>query len=237
MHLIEATPQIRGKSSSLVVFFHAPTSCPEKMMHVKQAVAEELLDADLLIPNLPLNITSNADPIEITLAILEMIDQAEEQRLERLGQGYLEIIFIGHCVGALLARKAYIFSQGENQDLLFEIQVKRRPWSEKISRIILLASLNRGWSIEQNLFRSKSTFYRICIAFAGLSRKAKLWLSCRRGASFITELRIQWLSMLRNNDKMPLTIQLLGTIDDMVTQDDDIDLQTCKDFIYLEVPL
>ena len=67
-------------------------------------------------------------------------------------------------------------------------------------------------------------------------RKGSFWLACRRGAYFITELRIQWLAMLRHSDRVPLTVQLLGTIDDLVTQDDDIDLQTGKDFIYLEVP-
>ena len=201
-----------------------------------QAVAERMVDADILLPRLPLNITSNADPVDLSVAILEAIDRAEAERLKRSGQGYTEIILIGHCVGALIARKVYLFAQGENADAPFEVKLETRAWAPKVTRIILIAGLNRGWAIESNLFRTMSAFFRFCEILARLLRKGNLWLSCRRGAYFITELRIQWLSMLRHNDRVPLTVQLLGTIDDMVTQDDDIDLQTGKDFVYLEVP-
>lgn len=237
MKLAEAIPHIRGQSTSLVVLLHAPTSCPENMDHVTQAVADGMCDADLLIPRLPLNIASNADPVEISIAVLQIIDGAEEQRHKRLGQGYTRIILIGHCVGALIARKVIIFAQGENEDAPFEVKLEPRSWAPKVTRIILIAGLNRGWSIESNLFRYTSAFFRFCEILARILRKGNLWLSCRRGAYFITELRIQWLSMVRHSQRVPLTVQLLGTIDDMVTQDDDIDLQTCKDFVYLEVPL
>jgi hypothetical protein len=33
-----------------------------------------------------------------------------------------------------------------------------------------------------------------------------------------------------------VTVQLLGTIDDLVSPDDNIDLVSGKDFVYLEVP-
>ncbi len=236
MKIADATPQSRGKSTSLVVVLHAPTSCPEDMDGVRSAVMNTMGDADLLIPGLPLHLTSNADPVAITIALLEAIDSAEKQRQERFGEGYSEIILIGHCVGALLARKLYIFAQGENDDAVFEATLDRRPWAHKVMRIILLASLNRGWSIESNLPRAKAVLLRCGEGIARLLNKGHLWLSCRRGADFITELRIQWLSMLRHNDRAALTIQLLGTIDDLVIQDDDIDLQIGKNFIYLEVP-
>jgi pimeloyl-ACP methyl ester carboxylesterase len=236
MEIADTTPQFRGQSTSLVVVLHAPTSCPENMDGVKSAVMETMRDADLLIPRLPLHLSSNADPVAITIALLEAIDSAERRRSERLGEGYSEIILIGHCVGALLVRKLYVFSQGENDDAVFETTLERRPWAHKVTRIILLAGLNRGWSIESNLPRAKSALLRFGEGLARLLDKGHLWISCRRGADFITELRIQWLSMLRHNDRPAPTIQLLGTIDDLVIQDDDIDLQIGKNFIYLEVP-
>ena len=236
MGLSEEIPEIMGESNSLVVLLHAPESCPEDLGQVKRTVADNIHNADLLIPRLPLNLSSNADPIGLTVAIIEAIDRAEEQQKKRIGQSYEKIILIGHCVGALIARKVYIFACGENEDALFEVKLKRRAWADKVSRIILLAALNRGWSIQRNLYRPMFVFYRFCELAARLSGKCKLWLSCRRGALFITELRIQWLAMLRHNLHTPLVIQLLGTIDDLVTPDDHVDLQTGKDFIYLEVP-
>lgn len=236
MKIADATLQPRGKSTALVVVLHAPTSCPEKMAGVTSAVMNTMGDADLLIPKLPLHLASNADPAAITIALLETIDNAEQQRQGQLDEGYAEIILIGHCVGALLARKLYVFAQGENDDAVFEATLDRRPWAHKVTRIILLAALNRGWSIESNLPRAKSVLLRFGEGIARLLNKGHLWLSCRRGADFITELRIQWLSMLRHNDRPALTIQLLGSSDDLVIQDDDIDLQIGKNFIYLEVP-
>ena len=203
---------------------------------VKAAVMEQMTNADILIPRLPLNLTSNADPIAISIALLEAIERAEQRHHQQLGEGYSNIILVGHCVGALIARKAYVLALGENEGAAFETSLQRRPWAHKVTRIILLAGLNRGWSIEPNLPRSVSVLLRWGEMFARLLKKGRPWISCRRGADFITELRIQWLSMLRHNERPALTIQLLGTIDEAVTQDDDIDLQTGSNFIYLEVP-
>lgn len=62
----------------------------------------------------------------------------------------------------------------------------------------------------------------------------------RRGSSFITELRLQWLAMREEVNRKHVggasTVQLLGTVDDLVSPEDNIDLISGKDFIYLEVP-
>jgi pimeloyl-ACP methyl ester carboxylesterase len=83
----------------------------------------------------------------------------------------------------------------------------------------------------------------------------------RRGSPFITELRLQWLAMLEHGDGSrgatrerqeqtkecarkdgepvkragnAVTVQILGTIDDLVSPEDNIDLVTGRDFFYLE---
>jgi hypothetical protein len=70
--------------------------------------------------------------------------------------------------------------------------------------------------------------------------KKPLIFNIRRGAPFITQLRVQWLAMLQ---KAPmrgvgdaLTVQLLGSVDDVVSPEDNIDLVTGSQFIYLDVP-
>jgi hypothetical protein len=64
----------------------------------------------------------------------------------------------------------------------------------------------------------------------------------RRGAPFLTQLRMQWLAMRQHAAKLragvggALTVQLLGTVDDMVAPSDNVDLVTGRDFVYLDVP-
>src|SRR6185369_10031280 len=62
----------------------------------------------------------------------------------------------------------------------------------------------------------------------------------RRGSPFLTQLRLEWMTLasdLRSHGhSMPITVQLLGTVDDMVSPEDNIDLVTGRDFFYLDVP-
>jgi hypothetical protein len=62
----------------------------------------------------------------------------------------------------------------------------------------------------------------------------------RKGASFITQLRLQWLAMKKYADRRgmggALTVQLLGSTDDAVSPGDNVDLISGRDFIYLDVP-
>jgi hypothetical protein len=63
-----------------------------------------------------------------------------------------------------------------------------------------------------------------------------------RGSPFITNLRLQWLALRRwkiQQGLQPieaLTVQLLGTVDDLVPPDDNLDLVTGKNFVYRTMP-
>lgn len=83
-------------------------------------------------------------------------------------------------------------------------------------------------------------------------------MSVRRGGDFITQLRIQWLRMRHHRpstkiNEQPqhtihstaehspavgqaITVQLLGSIDDIVAPEDNIDLISGSDFYYFDVP-
>jgi hypothetical protein len=119
-----------------------------------------------------------------------------------------------------------------------------------VDRLILLAGMNRGWQISyhMNLWRAISWKLGVivlqCVAI--IIRRRPLILSIRRGAPFITQLRIQWIKMRqrsqedaqdeKNNHGDALTIQLLGSIDDFVAPTDNVDLVSGGDFVYLDVP-
>src|SRR5262249_31338888 len=135
-------------------------------------------------------------------------------------------------------------------DSLASIEAKglehERPWVDKVKRIVLLAGMNRGWSISHHMSPSRAIEMRAGVAIGYILDRIfghpPLILSIRRGSPFITQLRLQWLAMEQakaNGDKSVggvQTVQLLGAIDDVVSPDDNIDLITGSRFSHLEVP-
>jgi hypothetical protein len=155
------------------------------------------------------------------------------------GSEYAEIVLIGYSVGALIARKAYLFAMGQTQDRLRLLPGQTHKWASKVTRIILLAGMNRGWSIRPKP-RDMSLHKYFAIVFAlPLSRLlsiAGFARAVQRGAPFITNLRIQWLNLICTGSEPPLTVQLLGDTDDVVAEQDSIDVESGANFKYLQVP-
>lgn len=246
--LDSASIKHHGASRELVVLLHAYTSSPERLRHVRNIVINERPDADIFTPSLPAGMFSLADPVVIAGQLLKDLDTLWNERLEQSDrQVYEHITLIGHSLGALLARKIYVYACGETDQVPFEdgsAATEPRVWAEKVERIILLAGMNRGWSISPHMTPIHAIGWRLS-SFIGeviwlFKRQRLLILAMRRGAPFITQLRLQWLAMQQY--RVPkgfggaLVIQLLGTVDDLVSPDDNIDLVTGANFIYLDVP-
>ena len=70
-------------------------------------------------------------------------------------------------------------------------------------------------------------------------RRDPLAFGFRRGAAFLTGLRLQVLAVSASQlclmKSLPITVQLIGTEDDFVAPTDNIDLATGQDFFYLSV--
>lgn len=214
-------------------------------------------DADILVPELPFGLLSTAEPGEVVAGLLHTIDQAWQKQLAD-GDPYRRIILVGHSMGALYARKIYVAACGENaREAPFESALKKglaeleappldqpRPWAFAVERVVLLAGMNRGWSISHHISLSRSVVMQAGAAAGWImdvvGGRPPIIFSARRGAPFITQLRIQWLAMLRHaEDKRvgnALTVQLLGSIDDLVSPEDNVDLVTGREFVYLDVP-
>jgi len=240
--------QKKGSSRELVVILHAYAHSPKRLNAVRGIVTNELPDADIYIPNLPMDLFSIAKPTAIVQQLLTDIDKIYTNRQERSDTViYEKIILIGHSLGALLARKLYVCACGEILEAPIEQEIKAeapRPWAEKVERIILLAGMNGGWQISHHLSLLNAISWTIGTLCGNilwfLGRRQPLIFTIRKGASFITQLRIHWIHM-RNSVKRKkigdaLTIQLLGSIDDMVSPEDNIDLISGHDFVYLDVP-
>lgn len=247
--LIDAKSLTRyATAEKLVVLLHAFTHTADSMKQVKAVIAESHgnCGADIFIPELPLSRSSCADPVVLCNQLLEQIDALWAARIDRYGAAYRSIIIVGHSYGALLGRKLYAYACGETAKAPFEsgiTQKTARPWAAKVERIILLAGMNRGWSISHNMSLTKAFAFSLGVALGGLwqalTRKKLAIMHIHRGAPFVTNLRIQWLAMrYAAKDKgvgNALTVQLLGSIDDLVSPEDNIDLVSGSDFIYLDV--
>jgi pimeloyl-ACP methyl ester carboxylesterase len=233
----------QGDGRKLIILLHGSTidSNAKKYCHICNIINQELPDYDVLIPDLPAGLFSTASCLIIVRDLLRLIDKFEEEN------EYKRIILIGHSFGAIMARKAYICACGETEKAPLETSLLEfapgKTWAKKVTRIILLAGTNRGWHISHHLSpflvlaQSVGVFLGNVMTLFGCK---PLIFNIRRGAPFITQLRIQWLAMCQDTAKRDvnkaLTIQLLGSIDDIVSPEDNIDLVTGKDFIYLDVP-
>lgn len=256
--LLSETVVNPGKnSSSLVVLLHGYTLDGSSLKYVESSLkrVDGLDGADILRPNIPLDTWSMASSSRITAELLLVIDQAWGKR-ESNGTPYKRIIIVGHSMGGLLGRKLYVAACGENQEAPFESELKdnlaelgavslttNRPWAKAVDRIVLLAGMNRGWEISHHMSIPRAISMQIGVAVGyaleWFYERPPIIFTIRRGSPFITNLRLQWIYMKEHAEKKhigdALTVQLLGTVDDLVSPDDNIDLVSGKDFVYQEV--
>ncbi|MFO0706422.1 MAG: hypothetical protein U0412_06175 [Nitrospira sp.] len=255
----------RNARQTLVVILHAYTKTPEDMSGVIEKVTHSFQSRpDYFCPLLPIHRFSYANPNQIVIKLLSRISDIVGEEAD---QKYEKIVFVGHSAGALLARKTYICACGETTTsgglfAPFEPEFTKSKeanywWANRVSRIILLAGMNRGWSISHHLSMKLAiafTLMQTVGRILNLPRWPLLIYSFRRGSPWITNLRIQWLAMRRRarQEKADLeatgrkdftkisglatTIQLLGSKDDYVSPEDNVDLVSGGDFIYLDVP-
>lgn len=248
-------------TATLVVLLHAYTSSPGKLASVASAIARSWPRAQIYAPELPASLLSMADPDQVVADILINVDRLVLEADSR-NESFDRIVLVGHSLGALLVRKLYVVACGEVEEAPLEAVyrssaglVRARPWAAKVERLVLLAGMNRGWHVSHHLSLTHAPVWALGSAFCFLihfvTGRWPLIFTIRRGAEFITQLRIQWLLMrqrangLLSPDCRPdqsvtgraLTVQLLGSRDDMVAPEDNVDLVSGGDFVYLDVPL
>ncbi|AFZ24689.1 hypothetical protein Cylst_2476 [Cylindrospermum stagnale PCC 7417] len=141
-----------------------------------------------------------------------------------------EVILVGHSLGGILVRQAYLLASGDYHDLGYN----QSPWYKYVSRFVLFASPNRGldptqsriWQIARAVEKATSFSLRSLMPLQDFVK----------GSAFITNLRIDWI---RHFSKFyyPLTVvQLLGAKDGNITRDDSVDLDQFPDAFHVDVP-
>ena len=254
-------PLSDARHSILVVLLHAYRHTPERLDWVKKAVCEEFKSdeskssecnskAHVIVPELPLHMWSLADLNDVANSVVRLIHQQVKHRNRlRLGD-FKEIILVGHSTGSMIARKAYVIACGETGEAPFEHRDEsstkrlrcRKPWAGQIKRIIQLAGMNGGWSVSHHMGIRRALEFSLGSAAGHLllsvtGRRLAIF-QIRRGSPFLTGLRLQWLELQRQAAKgdMAIVVQLLGTVDDLVAPEDNLDLVTGREFVYLDVP-
>jgi pimeloyl-ACP methyl ester carboxylesterase len=225
---------------TLVLVLHGMSSHPIRFGSIKRVIENTLPGADVEIPELLISRLSLMDPYALVARLLVELDA-----LWASGK-YDRIILVGHSAGALLARKIYICACGSHLEAPLEQPNcgNSRPWAAAVDRIILLAGMNNGWSIDYHMSLTRGLVFYIGVAFGRLlhffTRRWPFIFNLRRGAPFLTHLRVEWLIMRRGSASSGTghapVIQLLGTVDDLVSPRDNVDLVTGQDFYFLDVP-
>ncbi|GJH14738.1 alpha/beta fold hydrolase [Caballeronia novacaledonica] len=230
----------------LVVIIHGMGGRAERMEPVANVVRNAWKEQGkseprIIVPRLNFSMISFDDPCEIAHRLSEYIEN-EYETLSKVGN----VFIIGYSFGSLVARKAYVYACGDCDTEGLEASRYNAPqkWAKRVERIVLLAGMNRGWHLSAHVAPHRLLQWGLGVAIGNIimaltmGKKVPLVFRVHRGAPFLTMLRLQWMSMRRNQPggSSPMIIQLLGSIDDIVSPEDNIDLVAGRDFYYLDVP-
>jgi len=187
-----------------------------------KAMAGELQAyGDVLRLNYDSGPLSNADPYQLAREIGSAIDTA-------IRNDTRQVVLVAHSMGALLARRAVLDGLASAQ-----------PWAARVRRLVLLAGMNRGWTVEGKLAPDASVWLefklRIGRWLGRMLGTGELLFHMERGAPFVSDLRLAWMQHMHQGVQGgtaqeppagPEVIQLLGDIDDFVQREDNEDLRT-----------
>ena len=145
--------------------------------------------------------------------------------------GYDDVILAGHSTGSLLVRKAYLASAGRDA-----MQPRTVPWADHVSRIVMLSGIGRGVDAEEH---GAWSWVLATGRFVPLLRRSVMY-DVLRGSAFVTNVRIQWIthfsSLEREGKAAPMVVQLLGTEDEVIKRDDNIDFEQYPNAFQIDVP-
>jgi pimeloyl-ACP methyl ester carboxylesterase len=230
-------PQLdsRGFADTLVVAMHGMSGAPS-LAGLRAVIRRAYGDADVIAPSYVTHTLSNVDPYALADAVETEIDAAHRRH------AYRRIILVGHSMGAVLLRKVLVWAHGFEEDRPFKRG--ERAWPGRIERFVSLAGINRGWSIDPAPERMDwPTYFAIYLGekIGRLTGTGTLVRSLQRGAPFVADLRVQWIRAARQSPRrvagrLPPVIHLVGTIDDIVSDEDSRDIAAAKDVKFVTIP-
>lgn len=129
--------------------------------------------------------------------------------LELDSAAYAHVILVGFSAGGLIVRVAFL--EG--------LTLGRGLWAQKVSRIVLLATPNRGFGGPDARF-SHRIFARVVRLLCRGALRDMI-----SGSDFVTRLRLEWVAAFSNSSShRPPVVQLLGVNDEYVREQDSADV-------------
>ncbi len=143
--------------------------------------------------------------------------------------------------GGLVARQTYLLAAGAVPG------ESEQEWARRVVRIVLLASVNRGLDPKRRLWIRMIAWTSRVLPFLPRLRAQDLL----RGSRFLTNLRVNWIrhfgalaAASRRGERWPdgrpkrppLVVQLLGSRDGIVRQEDSKDILAFPRGWYVDVP-
>ena len=211
----------------LVVMFHSFSSGRETLADLISAVREALGDnIDIYAPNLPYG-----RPLDSTGAsetVVNLVGHLDAIWENKSGGKNHKIIFVGHSLGGVLARRVFLagslnppdYSDGFRiRDELWDAISEKRgeeknlpcEWAPQVERLVMLATWDKGWTISDRT----SWFYSFWLNILGLwgrvtellgwrdSARGRTMLDMRKGSVFVAQTRLLWMAYRRwHNDEL-----------------------------------
>lgn len=230
-----------GDAEELYILLHGLDSSERTVRGVRDAIRAERPSSQVVVPSLPFRWDQPRDLFGLCGELLDLI----ATRLD-LGR-YRRVRIVGHSAGGVIAQALYLLARTTRVD---HPLATLPPGS---LRLILIAPINRGWEVSHHLSLTDKITWTlgglvapVLTAWNWVRAKLRgeahepLWLfQLRRGSPFLTHLRLTWLEVKQAKDwaeRELEVVQLLGSVDEIVSWRDMVDTAVGDDFIYLEVP-
>jgi pimeloyl-ACP methyl ester carboxylesterase len=226
----------------LVVLVHG-LGTPALLDDVAELVRRALPGADLALgvynAGLFSNIEVGVQARRLAMAIGQLLADAQKQ-----SRPYKSIVLVGHSIGALLLRAAYLIARGVEFRNVDAIPAELRGWAEPaiVERMVLLAGLNQGWSAPgiASLGRFKMLkrlFISGLITVTELTDRARFMRSVISGGPFVHDVRMKWLELVHNQPAAePRCIQLYGDVRGLLDDSNINDFKSGVNFKYKVLP-
>jgi hypothetical protein len=201
---------------------------------VLAAIGDACPNADITTLRYNSGIWSNQSAPELISILAQGIGEIYDRKSES-GKPYESVSLVGHSIGSLLVRGAFLLGNGYKFTSTTQVPGSS-SWCKKVDRIISLAGLNKGWQYPK-VGPLRSVLLRAIRFYADAFNQARFMLSVAEGAPFIVDLRLHWWEWVRaaaqsasRGEVVPATSHIRGERDDLVKSEDLEDLLGAPDF-------
>jgi hypothetical protein len=135
------------------------------------------------------------------------------------------IILCGYSLGAMLVRRAFLDASG-----LGYPEGQKRPWAAAVERIVLVGAICRGFHFSRLPFQ-----HRVVLWLAARLGLAKALRSAFVGEPWASNVRLDWITYWRDHETRPRVVNIRGTEDNLVYDEDAVDVEKDPLAAYVKV--